>query len=186
MIPKCGILAQPILYIDMQQRKLIPVDLPTKPYLKAYIHKVMGDKPVMNAHHHIGSKLIDLLQRHENERRTRYSSTAYPCKIRVYLPLFVYSHRGGFINETNIIAWNSYLQSYFKDYMHQMLDVYLELTQSVDASIELMRSRVGLDEKIFPYDMIKKSYYRYRRDQGNILPKGGLKKLAYCKIDTIL
>jgi hypothetical protein len=165
---------------------LIPVDLPTKHYLKAYIQSKLGEKPVMTSTHHIGSKLIDLLSRSENYRATRYQSAAYPVKMRVYITKDAFHNKGGFLNETNIISFNNYVQSYFKEYTRDLLDIYLELTQSIEVSIELMRDRVGLDENVFPYDLVKKDYYRYRKKKGILLPNGGLKKLASTKIDCII
>lgn len=165
---------------------LIPVDIPTKHYLKAYIQSKLGQKPVMTSTHHIGSKLIDLLNRHENYRRTRYVESAYPVKMRVYITRDAYKNKGGFLNETNIICFNNYIQSYFKEYMRDMLDIYLELTQSLEASIELMREMVGIEEDMFPYELVKKDYYRYRKKKGILLPNGGYKKLVNIRIDPII
>jgi len=170
----------------MPKTGLIPVDLPTKPYLKAYIQTKLGDKPVMTSTSHIGSKLIDLLQRHENNNRTDYRFTAYPVKMRVYITKHAYNARGGFLNETNIIAFNNYVQCYFKDYIRDMLDVYLEVTNNLEASIELMRDRIGISERDFPYELVKKDYYRYRKTKGILLPRGGFKKLPSTQIAHIL
>ena len=165
---------------------LIPVDIPTKHYLKAYVQSKLGQKPIMTSTHHIGSKLIDLLARHENPRRTEYTNSAYPVKMRVYITRDAYNTRGGFLNETNIIGFNNYIQSYFKEYMRDMLDIYLELTQSLEASIELMRDRVGIPEDQFPYELVKKDYYRHRKKKGILLPNGGYKKLVTTRIQHII
>lgn len=164
----------------------VPVDVPTKPYIKAWMHAELGEKPVMSQSHHIGSKFVDLLERKSNYQKTIYSADHYPATVRVYINKHCFNKKGCHIHETNILAFNNYMESYLKSQVRFMLDVYFEMTKSVEASIEIMRDRIGIPEEHFPYDTVKKDYYRYRKSKGIIFPKGGYKKLTATTIHMIL
>jgi hypothetical protein len=164
----------------------VPVEIPTKAYLKAWVHLELGEKPVMSQKHHIGSKLLDLLIHKRNYKQTEYKPHHYPVLMRVLINKHAFKNQGCNLNQTNIIKFNTYIESYFKSKMHWKLDFYMKVTQSVEASIELMRDDLGLDEENFPFDMIKQDYYRYRKEKGIVLPKGGYKKRAYTNIQVIL
>lgn len=165
----------------------VPVDIPTKRYLCAWVHSKLGDKPVMSETHHIGSKLNDLLHCKRNFRRSEYSSKAYPVTMRVYINKNTYRNKGCNLHETNIIAMNSYMESLFKEHVHFFLDTYVELTESLEASVELLREKFGIDEDEFPYETIKKDYYRYRQKiTHKKMPRGGYKKLTRANIHPIL
>jgi len=170
----------------MSIKGYVPVDIPTKKYLKAYIQLTLGEKPVISQSSHIGSKLVDLMQSKRNHRMSRYQPQHYPETIRVYLNKYAFKNKGCNINHTNIIAWNCYLESYVKEHIRFLLDTYLELTMSLEASIEIMRDKTGLDENVLTYDQVKKDYYRYRKGKDDLLPRGGYKKLVSTNVHCIL
>lgn len=164
----------------------VSVVIPTKPYLKAWILNELGETPLMNYKHHIGSKLVDLLEYKRNWRPNDYSSKSYPAQLKVYINHHFFQKHGCHLNETNIIRFNSYLEEYFKSMVHWKLDVYVLLTQNIDASMELLRDHLQLDEDVFPYEVLKKDYYRYRKKKGDVFPKGGYKKRAQMDIQPII
>lgn len=164
----------------------VSVVIPTKPYLKAWILNELGETPLMNYKHHIGSKLVDLLEYKRNWRPNEYAPHNYPAQLKVYISRFVFQNHGCHLNETNIIRFNSYLEEYFKSMVHWKLDVFVLLTENLDASMELLRDQLKLDEEVFPYELLKKDYYRYRKKNGQLFPKGGYKKRAQISINPII
>jgi len=165
----------------------IPLDLPCKPYVRQYIVNEMGPKPLIGSRHHIGTKLIDLLGQKRNYRASEFSVSAYSTKIRLYLNEDVAKNKGIWLNETSIIRFNSYTEDHVKDRLRLMLDLYMDLTKSLEASIELTRIKLNLPETVMGDDLIKKDYYRYRKAmEGEIFPKGGYKKLCAINVHSIL
>lgn len=147
-------------------RGYISVDIPTKRYIKAYIVSLLGETPVMNNDHLIGSKLMDLLEHQTNEQSSRFPQRAYNSKIRVRISHYVFAHRGCNLNETNVKNFNIFVQHLVKDKVRFLLDVYTEQTGSFTKALDMVRIRMKIEEEDWDSDSIKKDYWRYRKKSG--------------------
>lgn len=146
-----------------------PIEIPTKKYIKAYIHAQMGENPIINTEHRIGNKLYDVLARNTNEYGSRFATRYYNARIRVYVNHTTFFHRGGCLNETNIKNFNLFVEDEIKSTYRMLMDFYIDILPSFEANLPEVRKRIGIDIDSWDTDSIKKDYYRYRKRVGKPL-----------------
>ena len=151
----------------------IPIEIPTKAYIRAYVLAQLGEQPVMNTEHQIGSKLYDVLNHECNERKSEFANKRYNARLRVYVNYHTFRHRGAFLNETNIKNFNLFIEQEVKNKFRFMMDLYIELHPSFEANLPKVRAKLGIEMEDWDTDSMKKDYYRYRLRSG--------KKLLYDK-----
>jgi len=140
----------------------IPIEIPTKKYIRAFIINQLGDKPFMTPDNIIGNKFFDVLERSTNERRTEFSAKHYNSKIRVYISLHTFRQRGSFLNETNVKNFNGFLQLLIKERVRFLLDFYVREYKSFEKALVEVRAVMKLNDEDWDTESIRKDYYRYR------------------------
>ena len=141
----------------------ISIDIPTKPYIKAYILHRMGQQPVMTTRSIIGHKLYDLLMHNTNEFGNQPLNSMYTAKIRVYIPIATFKQRGANLNITNTRNLNTFIEVKIKDRFHELMDEALEVYPNFMQNLPGIRKKLGIDIEAWSDDSMKKDYYRYRK-----------------------
>jgi hypothetical protein len=135
----------------------IPIEIPTKKYIKAYVKAQLGEHPMMSTTDNIGSKFYDLLEHETNERRTEFAYARYNAKMKLYVSYHTFYVRGAFLNETNIKSFNIYIEreikKRFRHYIHP----------NFSSNLPAVRRHLGIDIEAWDDDSMKKDYYRYRK-----------------------
>ena len=144
----------------------IPVEIPTKRYIKAYVMHMLGEKPYMNNRHHIGNKLYDVLNHQTNERKNEFSNKRYNERLKVYVSYHTWRQRGAYLNETNIKNFNLYIEKELKDKFYLYMDFYISILPNFTANLPEVRRRLGIDIFHWEEDSMRKDYYRYRKEAG--------------------
>lgn len=147
-------------------KKHIPIDIPTKSYIKAYIIHALGPEPVMSKKHWIGNKIFDILDHDTNERKTVYSSSRYNCKLRIYINLYTFRKRGANLNETNLMNFNLFMEKKVKQRFYEMMDDRIEILPNFLANLPDIRRKLGIDIDAWEDQSMQKDYYRYRKKTG--------------------
>lgn len=141
----------------------IPISIPTKPYIKAYILKKLGDNPVMSTGDNtIGHKLFDLLRHSNNERGARFSNSMYSCEVKVYIPINTFQKRGANLNATNLKNFNLFIEMEIKNRFHDLMDDSMDIVGNFTNNLPEVRRRLGIDLESWSDDSMQKDYYRYR------------------------
>lgn len=143
------------------------IEIPTKKYIKAYIHHQLGEQPIINHRHRIGNTLHDLLTRDIDEIKPEFP--LYNSLVKVYIPHHTFFHRGGNISETNIKKFNLFVEEEIKTAYRMLMDFLIELHPSFEANLPKVREKIGIDMEAWDTDSIKKDYYRYRKRSGKPL-----------------
>lgn len=146
----------------------VPVEIPTKKYIKAYIVAQLGEKPVLDTRHPIGRKIEDVLQHNTNEYKKKFS-TRYNCIIRIYMSRRMFTRRGAYLNETNIKNFNLFVEYYIKQRFYELMDDFIEVLPSFEANLDEIRRRLGITIEDWSDDSMKKDYYRYRKKKSKPL-----------------
>lgn len=146
----------------------ISIEIPTKRYIKAYIKSKFGDKPVMNRHTTIGSKLCDLLFQKNNTHAGRISKKLTDS-VKIYISMRMFKERGCNLNETNLAYFNTFVEDEIKDRFHFLMDFYIQLLPSFKENLVAVRRELGIDEDHWDDDSMRKDYYRYRLEIGKPL-----------------
>ncbi len=153
----------------------VPVDIPTKKYIKAYIIAKLGAKPLMvREGNTIGHKIYDLLEHSYRDQDCQFKSKHYTEVIRVYIPIRLYKNRGQYLNKTNIKNFNLFVEDELKDRFHYMMDDLIDILPNFLSNLPEVRRRLGIDIEDWSDDSMTKDYYRYRRYTN--------KRLLYSKI----
>jgi len=153
----------------------VPVDIPTKKYIKAYILAKLGPKPLMvREGNSIGNKIYDLLEHSYRDQDCHFKSIHYTEIIRVYIPIRLYKNRGQYLNKTNIKNFNLFVEDELKDRFHWMMDDLIDLLPNFLSNLPEVRRRLGIDIEDWSDDSMTKDYYRYRKKNGQ--------RLLYSKI----
>lgn len=141
----------------------IPVDIPTKPYIKAYVISKLSAQPRMSTSGDtIGHKLYDLLQHKTNERAARYKNSMYSATLRIYIPINTFRKRGSNLNETNLKNFNLFIEREIKHRFYQLMEDAHEHTPSFETNLPMIRRKLGIDLEAWSDDSMKKDYYRKR------------------------
>lgn len=140
--------------------------IPTKRYIRAYLISRFGQVPVIERGNNIGNKFYDLLEHRTNESRTDYSNDAFNVNIKIFVSNRVFKNRGCNLNESNLIAFNKYMELEIKERFYFMMDVYVGILPSFEANLPTVRKKLGISEDEWETDSMKKAYYRYRKESG--------------------
>lgn len=150
----------------------ITLDIPTKPYIKAYVLHKMGPAPKMvQSNSFISKKLYDLLQHETNRHGAVKISSMYTEKLRVYIPTDTYHRRGGNLNATNLKNFNGFLEDIIKHRFYELMDESMCIFDSFTQNLPDIRSKLGIDLEAWSDDSMKKDYYRYRKSLQKSLAK---------------
>lgn len=141
----------------------IPIDIPTKKYIKAFLQSRFDGKIIMSPRNKYGSKLYDILQHRTNERKTEFANARYNDKMRIYISIHTWRQRGCHLNETNIKNLNNFLEDDLKDKFYFLMDTYIDILPVYSAHVDEVRKKLGIDDDYWSDDSMKKDYYRYRK-----------------------
>jgi len=134
----------------------IPIEIPTKRYIRAFIITQLGPKPLMCTKDLIGNKLYDVLEHTTNEYRTDFARKHYNATVRLYISLHKFKQRGANLNETNVKNFNGFLQALIKDKMHFLLDLYVLMFGSFERALVIAREVVKIEDEDWETDSIKR------------------------------
>jgi hypothetical protein len=147
----------------------VPIDIPTKPYVKAYITHRLGNPAVITTENStLGRKIYDLLEHKTNERADQFKSKHYTEKVRLYIPVRLWRRRGCFLNATNIKNFNLFAEEELKFRFHSIMDDLIFILPNFLSNLPEVRRRLGVDIESWSDDSMKKSYYRYRVGNNNV------------------
>jgi hypothetical protein len=150
--------------------RFVSIDIPTKPYIKAYIINKLGEWPIMHTDTKgdpISRKLYDLLEHSTNEYRKVYAHILYTTVIRIRLPLHTFRQRGHCLNETNIKNFNLFVEDLVKHNFYILMDDYMDVLPSFVNNLPTVRKKLGItDADIWSDESMQKDYYRYRKKSG--------------------
>ncbi len=148
----------------------VPVDIPTKKYIRAYIFTKFGSKPIMKTRGmEIGQKMHDLLQHSTNQRRTSFRCKYYTEMLRIYIPVKEFRRFGANLNESNIKNFNIFIETIIKGRFHTLMDDMISTLPNFQSNLPEVRKRIGIDKEAWSDDSMRKCYYRYRIATGKSL-----------------
>lgn len=149
----------------------ISIDLPTKPYIKAYVHHKLGPHPKMIQNKDsISAKIYDLLQHKTDENASEGISNLNTVKLRLYIPVGIFRQRGGNLNVTNVRNLNQFIEQEIKDKFYFAMDRDMEVYPNFIQNLPAIRRLLGIDIEAWSDDSMKKDYYRYRLRKKNMKP----------------
>ncbi len=173
--------------------KHFSLSIPTKTYLKKYLHKRYGLPIPVNSQSLFGMVMISFLEKKVYsdqpiaDRDFRYAS--FTDKVEVVLPAYRFYHLGLHVTKEKAIVLNRYFEEQFEEdlYRHCLVRVDSERAKlhrkgkggcGYDKAINEFAALHGIDlEEDITFECLKKSEYRHRKKlektfSGNVLSSG--------------
>lgn len=142
---------------------MLTIQVPTKLYIARYLTVKYGSPAKLTRKELEGAYLYELI---EDPRRERDSEAGtFRHTIDVELPDRVLMRKGYYLTPTNVSNFNSWMERFIKIEMRNHIDVILSRnpeTEIRDAIYDYQK-KYQLHDDYFPFDSIKKDYYRYRK-----------------------
>jgi hypothetical protein len=141
------------------------VTVPVKPYVKRFLEINYGS-PVdfsLNAEAH--KFFRNLLHRPDTSSDRKYSD--HICNYTEFVEVSISEHDfyryGWELTKTNIVAFGQYFEDHTKLMMRNIVGVHIGLGMPINKSIIKFQNRFLFDEDTWPYQTIKKDFYRNGR-----------------------
>ena len=147
----------------------VEIEIPVKLYIKRYLNVKYGEPANLNRKDLEGSFLYELIEDPRQERDKEAGT--YNHTLRVLLPDRVLMRKGHYLTPTQTTNFNCFMERYIKIEMRSHIDLILRKhpeTEIRDAIYDYQQHYKLFDD-FFPFDSIKKDYYRYRlKSKGQI------------------
>lgn len=136
--------------------------IPVKPYVKRHLENSFGNPTLMRRDSAIGKYFYSLLEGASDDGSDEYKG--YAETVTIHIPYHVFLKKGCVLTKASIIEFNNFVEDLIKMQMHSMLDTLIEVNGTeIKKAIDFYYESFNFDETVFPYETIKKSYYRYRK-----------------------
>ncbi|OJW09932.1 MAG: hypothetical protein BGO53_08900 [Sphingobacteriales bacterium 39-19] len=144
----------------------VPVEIPVKRYIKAYIESNLGlpIKLGRQSRSLIIEKLHDYLEKKEPTKHS--TSREYPVTIKVYITFAQYRNIGDTLSSTNIRNFNIFCETLIKEKYYNLMNDAWEVLPGFECHLPSIRKKLGIDIEAWSDDSMKKDYYRYRKRKG--------------------
>ncbi len=151
-------------------RKHFELTIPTKPYLKKYLHSLYGDPLIFTIENHFGICIAAFLHRpllfHHRKELLKMRTDKFEATLTIRLPFTILTERrGGYdISDRYIITLNKLFENRFEEDLWRFcIAMNLRKIETKDA-IELFCSiyNISIDEDI-TFDALKKKEWRFRK-----------------------
>lgn len=140
----------------------VGIEIAVKPYIKAYLHKELGDTlKLAPGAHVIYNQLLSLLERNTNPDKAD-ADCNYGAFIKVYISVSKMKRFGCNLNSTNIRQFNKFVELLLKHRFHRMMDDLISMNPGFERNLRIVRRQLGIDEDDWSTDSMKKDYYRSR------------------------
>jgi hypothetical protein len=144
-------------------------DLPCKPYVKCFLERNFGDKILITQKSSIGKKLYALIRDPRHDQDSKFYPFSTKAKITLKESFYIASPV--FLTKTNITVFNNFLEDLVKWEMRTYVDAarcgaamtgqFLRISDA----IRMFSEAYNYCEVSFPFDTMKKDYYRYRDEK---------------------
>jgi hypothetical protein len=148
---------------------MLQIEIPTKKYIKQYLTVKYGLPATLTRKELEGAFLYELIEDPRSDRDSE--SGTFNHILTVQLPERVLMRKGFYLTPTQLSNFNSWMARFIKLEMRKHVDLLLRANPNMEIreAIYDYQKQYDLHDDFFPFDSIKKDYYRYRlRTQGTL------------------
>ncbi len=151
-------------------RKHFELTIPTKPYLKKYLHALYGDPLFFTIHNHFGICIAAFLSRpfqfHHRKELLKIRTDKFEDQLTINLPMaFLTSRQAGFdISDNHIITLNKLFENRFEEDLWRFcMAMNLRKRETKDAIEDFCCVyNISIDDDI-TFEALKKKEWRFRK-----------------------
>jgi hypothetical protein len=140
--------------------------VPVKPYIKRFLHINYGTPANFGNDAESYRFLRNCLRKPNTRYDSKYSDEihSYSETIRVIISEDDFYRYGWELSKTDTVAFGKRFEDRAKALMRSIVTVYHGFGLTIKESIIRFQDKFGLEEEYWPYESIKKEYYRKRPD----------------------
>lgn len=144
---------------------MFSVTIPCKPYVRHYLIMRFGSPVNLTCEPYLNNIFRRLLRKPSTRHDKYYNdllkspNTYYSCNIEVGVSESDFYRYGWELTKTDIIAFNSEIETRVKKLMRDVVEIYENVMLQKEAILRF-QEEFGFSEEIWPYESIKKDYYR--------------------------
>ncbi len=144
---------------------MFTVTIPAKPYVRHFLVIKYGDPINLSTDRYMNNFFRRMLKkpcaRHDKyyQDLLKHPGTYYSCKIEIVISESDFYRYGWELTKTDIIAFNGEIEYRVKSVMRDVVEIYENVMNQKEAILQF-QEEFGYDEEIWPYESIKKDYYR--------------------------
>ena len=146
---------------------MIIYHLPCKDHVKHYLESAFGikGKPLsIPAGSSIGKHFYLLIEDASTEREKKLKLDKYTSTLEIKITEHIVLRKGCVLTMTNVRAFNTFVSDHFRNQIHSMLDVLVEIQgMDIKKAIEVVYDKYDMDESILTHEAIRKAYQRHKK-----------------------
>ena len=140
----------------------ITITIPVKPYVKRFLEINYGDPVDFSHDSYYQAKVREMVRKPNSRRDKMYSDrlTNYSTFVKVMISEDDIYRYGCELTKTDIVRFGKLIEARAKFMMRLMVGLNIAIGRSIKNSILSFQDRYFFDENIWPYQSIKKDFFR--------------------------
>lgn len=144
---------------------MFTVTIPCKPYVRHFLVTKYGDPVNLTSERQLNNFFRRMLKkpcaRHDKyyQDLLQYPGTYYSCKMEVVVSESDFYRYGWELTKTDVVAFNGEIEGRVKMLMRNSVELFENMMSQKEA-IFRFQEIFGFTEDVWPYESIKKDYYR--------------------------
>lgn len=143
------------------------VTIPVKPYIKRYIELNYGFPADFSKHQEIQKEVRRCLRKPSTrfDRQFENKLCTYTSQLEILISQDDFYRYGWEFSLTDVVAFGKLFETVIKTRMHNTVTIYRGIGLSIKDSILKFQDHYQMHEEYWPFESIKKEYYRRRPGQ---------------------
>ncbi|HEY5511411.1 MAG TPA: hypothetical protein VIK10_10325 [Prolixibacteraceae bacterium] len=142
------------------------VEIPVKSYVKRFIDNNYGDPVNFSRHPRERELFMRMLKKPANYNDHKYPNDSVRLCRTVEVPISdrdFYRH-GWELSKTDIVSFGKHFERNAKWLMRSVVGTYISFGTPIQDAIQKFQLRFNMEEEYWPFDSIKKDFFRFRLD----------------------
>lgn len=140
----------------------VNITIPVKPYVKRFMELNYGDPVDLSTDSYYLDKLREMIRKPNTRRDTMYSDRllSYSTFVNVIISEDDLYRYGCELSKTDIVRFGKMMEARAKFLMRLMVGLNIAIGRPIKTSIITFQDRYLFDENVWPYQSIKKDFFR--------------------------
>ena len=150
------------------------VTIPVKPYVKRFIEMNYGLPADFSKYPELQKEVQRCLRKPvtEYDRQFENKLCTYTKTLEIVISQDNFYRYGWEFSKTDIVSFGKIFEYTIKSQMHNTVTIYRGIGLTTKDSIQKFQKHFSMEEEYWPFDSIKKEYYRKRPDvEVNFFPE---------------
>jgi len=150
------------LFTFMKTVQMTIVEVPVKPYVKAYLEKNYGNPVNLSSVRGLNNFFKLLLEKNYFRNDKQINLNGYTSTVNIVITRDVFYRHGWYLSKTSIVSFNGMVEALIKNRIRDM--VYINVIHGgnkIARSIRLALKELSIDEDELSFDAVKKDIQRH-------------------------